>query len=134
MIINIGYKTTIREIQRKFNTAYPFLKIEFSVAKNEEDSRLFKHHNCPPDTQQLDFAKKPEPGWVVMHPWHTIRYIGEAFRNRFGVLAQFFRKEHEQWIEILGTEGFSLAMQNEIGREVLENTHEVFRTERELLL
>jgi hypothetical protein len=134
MIINIGYKTTIKEIQKKVNTAYPFLKIEFSVAQNEEDSRLFKRHNGPPDMQLLDLAKKPEPGWVVMHPWHTIRYIEEAFRNRFGVLAQFFRKEHDQWIEILGTEGFSLAMQNEIGREILENTHEVFRTERELLL
>ncbi len=134
MIINIGYKTTIREIQRKVNTAYPFLKIEFSVPQNGEDSRLFKRHNCPPDTQLLDLAKKPEPGWIVMYPWHTIRYIEEVFRNRFGVSTQFFRKEHEQWIEILGKEGFSVAMQKEIGREVLENTHEVFRTERELLL
>jgi hypothetical protein len=133
MIINITYKTTVEEVQRKVSTAYPFLKMEFSVLKNEDDSRMFRRHFCSSEMRLLELAKKPEPGWVVMHPWHTIRYIEEAFMNRFGVLAQFFRKEQDHWIEILGTEGFSLEAQNEIGRDSQEKTHEVFRTERELL-
>ena len=133
MIINITYKTTIKAVQQKFNTAYPFLKIEFCSGTNAEGERISKRHFCDENSKLLDIAKKPEPGWVVMHPWHTVRYIKEAFKTRFGVHAAFFRKEHDQWIEILGTDGFALVEQNDIGREVLEKQHEVYRAQRELL-
>lgn len=134
MIINITYKTTIKKIRKKINEIYPFLKIEFCTTSKGKGEGVLNHHFCNPDLRLLDIAKKPEPGWIVMHPWHTIRYIKDAFKNRFEVHAKFFRKEDDQWIEILGTEGFTLQEQNEIGQEVMEKRHEVYRMERELLI
>jgi hypothetical protein len=134
MIINITYKTTIKQLQKKVTVAYPFLKVEFCIKLNEKGERITKQQFCDPDLKLLDVAKKPEPGWIVMHPWHTIRYLKEAFKNRFGIHAQFFRKENDQWVQILGTDAFTLDEQNEIGRKMIDKAHQVFRRERELLL
>jgi hypothetical protein len=70
----------------------------------------------------------------VVHPWHTLRYIKEAFKNRFGVHAVFFRKEKEEWIEVSGKDSFTLEEQNEIGRKIVDKSDRRFGRERELLL
>lgn len=134
MIINITYKTSIKEIQKKIHIAYPFLKIEFCRTTGGEGERITKRQFHSPDFKLLDIAKKPEPGWIVMHPWHTLRYIKEAFKNRFGVHAVFFRKEKEQWKEVSGNDSFTLEEQNEIGRKIVNKSGRQFGRERELLL
>jgi len=134
MIINITYKTSIKEIQKKIHIAYPFLKIEFCRTTGREGERITKRQFHSPDLKLLDIGKKPEPGWIVMHSWHTLRYIKEAFKNRFGVHIVFFRKEKEQWIEVSGTDSFTLEEQNEIGRKIVDKTNWQFGRERELLL
>ena len=134
MILNITYKTTIKEIQKKIHIAYPFLKIEFCKTVNGYGERITKRQFPHPDLKLLDIAKKPEPGWVVVHPWHTLRYIKEAFKNRFGVHAVFFRKEREEWIEVSGKDSFTLEEQNEIGRKIVDKSNRRFGRERELLL
>jgi hypothetical protein len=134
MIINITHRTTINEIQRKVSIAYPFLKIEFCTKLQQPGERITKPHCCDPHLKLLDIAKRPEPGWVVLHPWYTTGYIKEVFKNRFGIYAQIFRKDNDRWTQILGTETFTLEEQNEIGRKMVDKNHEVFRRERELLL
>ena len=134
MTINITPDRVIKEIQKEFNEEFPFLKIEFCLKKAEEAEHKTKQQFCNPELKLLDLARKPESGWIVLHPWYTIRYIKEVFKTRFGLNTKIFRKENDQYIQILGTDAFTLEEQNEIGRRQIDKNHEVFRRERELLL
>jgi hypothetical protein len=130
MIINITNKTTVRNIQRKITVTYPFLKIEFFHGQGKSN----KEHWFDQDCRLLEIAKDTKPGWIVIHPWHTASCIKETFERRFGLHAQFFRRLIDEWIEITGTEVFTIEEQNQIGRKSVEKIHAPAWRERELLL
>jgi hypothetical protein len=134
MIINITHKTTIKDIQRKMNVAYPFLKIEFADKSHQQGEKSPKCHWYDHSFKLLDIAKKSQAGWIVMQPWQKTGSVEEIFESRFGLHAQIFRKEKDQWIETAGTDVFTIEEQNEIGRKMVDKIHRPFRRERELLL
>jgi hypothetical protein len=134
MIINITHKTTIQEVQKKFSMAYPFLKIEFSDKAHEEGERIEKGHWYNPSLKLLSIAKKPEIGWIIVHPWHKTGQIEKTFRDKFGLYPQIFRKEDDRWIETAGSDVFTLDEQNEIGRRTADKNHDPYWREREVLL
>ena len=133
MIINITNKTTVRSVQRKISVAYPFLKIEFLRHSHQKD-KAGKEHWYDHDLKLLDIAKNNRPGWIIMHHWYTASYIKEVFEHRFGLYVQFFRRMNEDWIEITGTDVFTIEEQNQIGRKSVEKVHAPAWRERELLL
>lgn len=134
MIVNITHKTTIEHVQRKVNVAFPFLKIEFSDKAHAQGQKTKKAHWYDPSFKLLDIAKKQKTGWVTLHPWDKTGFVEEIFENRFGLHAQIFRKENDQWIETAGTDVFTLEEQNEIGRKMIDKNRGVYRRESELLL
>jgi hypothetical protein len=134
MIINITHKTNIREIQRKIRIAYPFLKIEFSKQLPEAVNKLPKASCYDHVVKVLDIAKKAEPGWIVLHSWSKSGYLKQVFKNRFGLYIHIFRREDDRWIEITGTDVFTIEEQNEMGRRSVEKVHAPSWREREMLL
>lgn len=115
--------------------AYPFLKIEFSRKLHATDG--VKKSNADyhdQDIRLLDIAKKAEPGWIVLHEWYKSGYLKKVFENRFGMFVQIFRRQDERWIEITGTDVFTVEEQNEMGRRSVEKVHAPSWRERELLL
>lgn len=132
MIINITNRTTGSDVQRKIAVAYPFLKIEFF--RGSPEARPAKMRWYDHDRKLLEIAEKAEAGWIVIHPWHTTSDIKDAFEHRFGLHAQFFRRLDDDWIEITGTEIFTIEEQNQIGRSTVEKVHAPAWRERELLL
>lgn len=134
MIINITNKTTVREIQQKIRIAYPFLKIEFSKQLPAAANKLSKASCYDHAERVLDIAKKAEPGWIVLHSWSKSSYIKQVFENRFGLYIHIFRREDDKWIEITGTDVFTIEEQNEMGRRSVEKVHAPSWREREMLL
>lgn len=134
MIITITNKTTIKDVQRKINIAYPFIKIEFSDKPHRKGEPTKNAHWYDPSFKLLDMGKNKEPGWLVLQPWHKTGFVEDLFENRFGLHAQIFRKENNQWMQTAGTDVFTLEEQNEIGRRLIDTTHAPYRRERELLL
>lgn len=134
MIINITNKTSIKDVQRKFSAAYPFLKIEFYDKPHLQGHKSLKGHWYDRDFRLLDIAAKHEKGWIVLHPWHKTGYVEEVFETRFGLHPQIFRRENDEWIETAGSDVFTIDEQNEIGRKTVEKNHSPLWRERELLL
>lgn len=133
MIINITNKTTIGSIQRKIGVAYPFLKVEFPRCL-QYPKRPGKEYYYAADCKLLQIAKNNQPGWIIMHHWYTASYIKEVVEQRFGLQVQFFRRMDDQWIEITGTDVFTIEEQNQMGRSSVEKIHAPAWRERELLL
>lgn len=134
MIINITNKTIVREIQQKIRIAYPFLKIEFSKQLAAAANKLSKANCYDHAVRVLDIAKKAEPGWIVLHSWSKSSYIKQVFEKRFGLYIHIFRREDDKWIEITGTDAFTIEDQNEMGRRSVEKVHAPSWREREMLL
>jgi len=134
MIINITNKTTVKEVQKKFSVAFPFLKIEFSDKQHKEGERTKDGHWYDESYRLLSIARKPEPGWVIVQPWQKTGYIEELFKDRFGLYPQIFRRDGNYWVETAGTDIFTLEEQNSIGRKVADTSRRFSWRERDLLL
>ena len=134
MIINITNRTTIKDVQKKFSVAYPFLKIEFFDKQHDEGERTKNGHLYDPVFKVLAIAKKPEAGWITVHPWQKTGFLEETFKDRFGLFPQVFRREGDRWIETAGTDVFTLEEQNNIGRRLVDQKRRFSWRERDLLL
>jgi hypothetical protein len=120
MTITIDYTTTIREVQERFNSEYPFLKIEFAHKQHALGQALLKPFWFRPDFKVLTIAKKPHAGSVRLEPWHRTGDIEQVLETEFGLHAQIFRQEKDKWVETAGTDVFTLDEQNEIGQKLLQ--------------
>jgi len=134
MILHIDHKTTIEDIQRKFSTAFPFLKLEFFDKPHKTGEPMHKGHRLDPAFRLLDFAKKPHSGFIIIHPWDKTGFVERYFKEKFGLFPQIFRKEENKWIETAGTDVFTLEEQDGIGRRVVDKNHDPYWREREILL
>jgi hypothetical protein len=133
MTIKIDHTTTIGDIKRKLQTAYPFLKIEFSDKSHEEGEATLSGHWYHPGFKVLDIAKRPNAGLIVLMPWHKTGYVEELFKSKFGLYPQIFRNEKGKWIQTAGTDIFTLDEQNEIGRKAIEGTGNYWLEKEHLL-
>ena len=134
MTIKIDHTITIRQLQKRLQAAYPFLKIEFANKSHEEGEQIKKAYWYDAGCKLLDIAKKPETGLITLQAWYKAGYIEELFKNKFGLYPQIFRRQNDKWIQTAGTDVFTLDEQNEIGKKTVEHTHSGYWIEREILL
>ncbi len=118
MIIEINDKATIAEVQYKFSTIYPFLKIEFynyPIHLYEEFSVKAAHSN---NKTLGEIRNRDTHGILELFSGCSACGVEQTFRKKFGLNAQIFRLQGKFWIKILATDKLSLKEQNEIGRKV----------------
>ena len=115
MYLGITQETRIMDLQKEFNTFYPYLKLEF-----------FKTH--APRNKILQKAEKIYPHELVQCMTHqykqvsihvdynrTVAQIVVDFREILGLSILVFRKSGNLWIETSLTDSWSLERQNKIG-------------------
>ena len=134
MIISITSKTTVGDLQRKLSVAFPFLKVEFFRKTRNYGEEAGKHKWYDGDDRLFDILKYARQGRVIIQSWRKCGYVKEIFEKRFGLHPQFFRRKNDEWIEIAGTQDFTIEEQNEIGRKSVEKRQRTSWRERELLL
>jgi len=134
MTIKIDHKITIKQLNKKLQAAYPFLKIEFADKPHKEGEQTKKGHWYDGEFRLLDIAKKSETGFIILQPWHKVGQIEELFEIKFGLYPQIFRREDDRWIQTAGTDVFTLDEQNEIGKKTVEKTSGNYWIKREILL
>lgn len=134
MTIKIDHSICIRQLNKKLQAGYPFLKIEFSDRPHGEGEQTRKGHWYDIGFKLFDIAKKKEVGFVSLQPWHKVGQVEELFKTRFGLYPQIFRRENDKWIQTAGTDVFTLDEQNEIGKKTVEKNNGSYWIEREILL
>lgn len=134
MTIKIDHKLNIRQLNRKLQAAYPFLKIEFADLPHSEGEQTKKGHWYDGEARLLTIAKKPETGYIILQPWHKVGQVEVLFKTKFGLYPQLFRREDDKWIQTAGTDVFTLDEQNEIGKKTVEKSGGNYWIKREILL
>src|SRR5215212_4998684 len=116
MRLNILPNKTIADVQREFNSAYPFLKIEFYKNIEQGFSRRQLNHSST-----IQSAGVKHEGHLEIMDSMTVGQLENTFKNRFGLNAQVSRKSGILWLETTISDAWTLKQQNDHGRELSQH-------------
>jgi hypothetical protein len=135
MTIEINEISCIKDIQKAFCQAYPYLKIEFFDMPHSWGETTRKAHRYSPGCKIYAIErKKHAPDFIHFHSWMKTGQVEEQMKEQFGLFTQVYRRNGYEWIETAGTDELSLDEQNEIGKKSVLNYHNNLWIEREVLL
>lgn len=119
MEIKLNKAGTIDEFQHSFGLSYPFLKIEFynksAVLSDPKNSKIQASKTT---FQKIGLQKE---GAIELTDELTVGNLEKKLFDEFGIKSQVFRKGGTGlWLETSMTNDWSLAKQNEYGREIVQ--------------
>lgn len=117
MDIIIDKNKTIHQIQDEFKKRFPYLKIEF-YSQNHPAGEGSASDNLIDSSMTIEQAqKKDEQGTIEIQGKMTVAALERAFAENFGLFAQVFRKSGNIWLQTIATDSWTLADQNQKGKE-----------------
>ena len=109
---------TISEVQREFNTEFPYLKIEFFDVPYKPETALPKNKIIAHDKRLSACRRMHSQGSLVIEESDRVSDLEKLLWDQFGLSAQVFRKSGNLWIETSLTDSWTLGRQNREGREM----------------
>lgn len=113
----------MHEVQEEFNSAYPYLKIEFFRSRPKKAvpttaANLLTH------SLTIDEARRTHHnGHLELYDSMKVAELEQAFHDHYGLNVQVFRKSGSVWLETTMTDAWTLKQQNDHGREISTLTH-----------
>jgi len=121
MKIDINDKRKIFAIQEEFNTAFPYLKIEFFTKPHQSGGASPKHYMTSSSKTLGECRTVHNNGHISISPEMTVDELEQRFKDVYGLSIQVFRKSGKVWLETSITDGWTLEKQNSQGRELSES-------------
>lgn len=112
----------ILEIQKEFNRAFPFLKIEFFSRSHTKGMPTSVNFMIKPGKMLGDFGFPNIQSEIEVNGAKTVAELENEFKDRFALNVQVFRKSGRLWLETTATDEWTLDSQNEEGKELSEYT------------
>ncbi len=118
MLLHISSNRLISDIQKEFNSAFPFLKLEFF--NNRSFSRSdFSVNQLIPANRKIGDSKLSIPDEdVEISEDMKVSDLEKLFKDNFKLAVQVFRKSGNLWLETTMTDNWTLLQQNNHGREL----------------
>ena len=118
MKLHIHHTDTLENVQRTFNTEFPFLKLEFFMRPHDKGKPSEKQFMLN-TKRTIETCNPAITDAVVAIPTAmTVQELEEVFRDELGLFVQVFRKSGRVWLETTATDTWSLFKQNLEGREL----------------
>jgi hypothetical protein len=109
----------ISEVQEDFNSAYPFLKLEFFRNGQQKEVRYAASQKISRNCKLRDsWILKKDKGIMDISDSMTVLELENAFMDEFGLSVQVFRKSGNIWLETTMTDHWTLKRQSDHGREI----------------
>lgn len=118
MNLHIAPERLISEIQKDFNCAFPFLKIEFFNNKSFSRSEFSVKQIIPHNRKLGDGNLSLKDGTIEIEEDMKVNELENLFRDKFNLAVQVFRKSGNLWLETTMTDSWTLLQQNNHGREI----------------
>lgn len=116
--ILISANKNISAIQREFNSAFPFLKLEFFKHKHGVNGTNPKSDLINSDlTLKQLHARHSKDSFEITEDM-PVSEVEQLFQKCFGISAQVFRKSGRSWLETSVTDDWTLKRQNDEGQEL----------------
>ncbi len=101
----------ISDLQSEFNTAFPFLKLEFYQQNSKDRSGYF-------GTRVGDYQRSVTDGSIDVYPEMKVGDLEKTMKDIFRLNVQVFRRSGKLWLQTSMTDHWTLQKQNEHGREL----------------
>ncbi len=116
--LHISNERKIVELQREFNSYFPYLKIEFfkvahKIGEGTPKMTVFSEGRLIADCRILK-----NEGDIFIHDGLLVSNFEIEFFEKYGLSVQVFRKVGKVWLETSATDNWSLKAQNKEGREL----------------
>lgn len=115
MEIKISADTKFNEVQDKFATEFPYLKVEFYKEKYSENEVSTKDR-ISSEKLISEQVKSFKPNTIDITSTETVAEVEKEFYEKFGITMQVSRKSGRIWIETSKTDDRTLESQNELGK------------------
>jgi len=127
MRLHIAPNRLISDIQKDFNEAFPFLKIEFFKTRSFTRSDFMAHQIIPSQRKIGDGQLAITDGDIEVVEAMKVMDLEKIFKDQFSLAMQVFRKSGNLWLETTMTDNWTLQQQNDHGREIssFKNTKEL---------
>ena len=126
MHLHIAPNRLIADIQKDFNKAFPFLKIEFFKTRSFTRSDFMAHQIIPSERKIGDGQLAITDGNIEVVEAMKVMDLEKIFKDQFSLAMQVFRKSGNLWLETTMTDNWTLQQQNDHGREIstVKNTND----------
>lgn len=116
--ILIDANKNISLIQQEFNSAFPFLKLEFFKHKHGINGSSPKSDMITNDVPLNHLHTKQSKDTFEITEDMPVSEVEQLFHKCFGISAQVFRKSGRSWLETSVTDDWTLRRQNDEGQEL----------------
>ncbi len=113
--------STIREIQKDFQAAFPGLNIAFYTKESMAYDASSKKNEYPLDTVISSIASLQENVNIVLNAQQTVKDFENSLEAKMGLHVQVFRKSNDLWIQTTKTDHWTLEVQNGKGIRSQQN-------------
>jgi hypothetical protein len=117
MQLHITNQTSIAALRDEFQSAFPFLKLECYAQQHQEGEGSAPNQQLDHTLTLGSIRQNNHEGVLQLHPDMKVAELEEKFRNEFGLAVQVFRKSGAIWLQTMRTDEWSLAEQNNKGKE-----------------
>jgi hypothetical protein len=109
----------IFSIQEKFNTLFPYLRLELFLPGT--DASNFSRTMNEKSRSLESYRTTNKTGSIVISPQMTVLDLEQHFKMIYGLSAQVFRKSGKVWLETTVTDSWTLEEQNRQGESLSKN-------------
>ena len=118
MNLRIAPNRLISDLQKDFNNAFPFLKLEFFRNRNQQLPAFTFQQILPYNNRIADGQIAITDGDIEVNPDMKVKDLEKIFQDQFSLAVQVFRRSGNLWLETTMTDNWTLRQQNEHGREI----------------
>lgn len=108
----------IADLQKEFNRAFPFLKIEFFKKRHAVGKPSARAEMISSRLKIKDARTRHSEGVAHISSHMSVSEIENLFWEQFGLSVQVFRKSGMTWLETTATDSWTLAKQNKQGQDL----------------
>ncbi len=116
--INIQPDTTLNELKHAFAQHFPYLKWEFFHRSHQHHEGSHKKDMILGNPLLQKISTHLQQYRIEFHDTTSVQDLEQLIWDAFGLSVQVFRKSGNLWLETTVTDQWSLAYQNEQGREL----------------
>ena len=106
----------IKDVKRRFEKEFPYLKIEFVSKSYMTKEGSIQNEILLPHNSLIRVSGVIRNGEITIMGNQTAAEIAQVFQTRFYLPVRIFRKTRSGWIEITSSNHFTMAKQNRMGR------------------
>jgi hypothetical protein len=117
MQLIITENNSLGEVKRKFQSLFPFLKLEFYSEPHQAGQGSPKDFQLDSTKKISEVGSDNNNGVITLSPKTLVKDLEEAFKDIFGLNVQVFRKAGTTWIQTILTDEWTLEKQNSTGEE-----------------